>query len=81
MPDNYHFKRMGDNIVCDNGHGGYTIIANIVVSRPCEHLLRHAQLAEDVERLMDIFLADTSGIGLSICPRVDDDKERYVHDA
>lgn len=66
----YHFALKGNDIVCKNGHGGYTVIAHVIEKRPVQHLLRHAQLAEDVESLMDSFLFDTSGTEKADCPEV-----------
>jgi len=67
----YHFKIKGEYIVCDNGHGGLTNIAKVIVLRSCKHLVRHAQLAEDVESLMDIFIYDTCGTEQAVCPEAE----------
>ena len=66
----YHFALDGDKIVCWNGNDGYTVIAQVVELRPCMHLLRYAQLAEDVENLVDNFISQTSGVGHAVCPVV-----------
>lgn len=58
----YHYRLNGDFIECWNGHGGWTKIASVIEVRPVMHLMRRCQLAEDIEELMDSFLADTSGI-------------------
>lgn len=52
----YHFQLRGDKIVCYNGHDGWTEIATVILERPCRHLLRNAQFAEDVEQSTDTFL-------------------------
>ena len=57
----YHFMIYGNKIVCDDGHGGFSVIAEVVNNRACRQLLRHAQLAEDVEFLMDRFIPESSG--------------------
>lgn len=66
----YHFQLYRDYIVCWNGNDGWTVIANVLELRQCKHLLRHAQLAEDVENLMDVFISETSGISNAICPEL-----------
>ncbi len=55
----YHYKLKGNKIVANDGHGGWSEIATIINNRACRQLLRHVQLAEDVELLMDRFISDT----------------------
>ncbi len=57
----YHFVIHKNKILVKNGHGGYSEIATVINNRACRQLLRHAQLAEDVEFLMDKFIFETSG--------------------
>jgi hypothetical protein len=52
----YHFQLRGNEIVCWNGNDGWTIIATVILERPCRHLLRNAQFAEDVEQSVDSML-------------------------
>ena len=52
----YHFQLKGNKIVCWNGNDGWTEIATVILERPCRHLLRNAQFAEDVENSTDSML-------------------------
>ena len=62
----YHFRLNGDFIECWDGNNSYTRIATVIVRRPVLHLVRRVQLAEDIEELMDSFIADTCGSGPAI---------------
>ena len=62
MSDKYHFRIRGKYIQCWNGNDGWTRIATAHLERPCRHLIRHVQLAEDVERLMDNYAANLGRI-------------------
>lgn len=65
----FHFAVTSDgkNIVCDNGHGGVTIIAKIKELRSCKHLVRYSQFAEETESLCDNFIGNTLGTKNAIC--------------
>jgi hypothetical protein len=67
----YHFAIQGKYISCWNGNEGWTKIAEIIEGRPCKHLLRFAQVAEDVEELIDKFIGETSSIKDAVCPEVE----------
>lgn len=72
----YHFQLRGKEIVCWNGNKGWTtVIAHIVEPRLCKHLLRHSQLAEDIEGLMDVFVSETCGISPAVCPELPEEDE------
>ena len=71
----YHFYIKNRTIVCDNGHGEYRVIADIRIERSCAHLVRHAQLAEDIEGLMDKFVSDTSGTSPAVTMPLPEAKE------
>ena len=58
---NYYFLLDGNKIVIRDGHGEYSEIATVINNRACRQLLRHAQLAEDIEFLMDEFIPESSG--------------------
>lgn len=79
----YHYMIYGDKIVCDDGHGGYSVIATIANNRACRQMLRHVQLAEDIELLMDKFIPETSGQwrdGPVPCPELPIWKNDDVHE-
>ena len=59
---NYHYDIQDGYIVCWDGNNGWTRIATAHLERPCRHLIRHVQLAEDVERLMDNYAANLGRI-------------------
>lgn len=62
-----HYAIMGNYIVSDNGHGGWTKIAEIIVLRPCKHLIRHSQAAEEVESCIDRLIGETLGVNEAKC--------------
>ena len=49
----------GHKILCKDGNGDYTVIADIANMRACRQLVRWAQVCEDTESLIDEMIGDT----------------------